>query len=164
MYLDFKDSQTNFLMHLRLLRDFWFDNVKNLRQYILRYSVANPTSLRNVAFLWLTSEYIQLASGFMQLAAAGRKRNIAHFHCLFEGNMLIVHLNGDNHIQNFHLWRYIVGYTFGNHVLRLRLRVAVKLSFRPYIRRYTSLNENFEYSYPLNIMSTASEFWQFLYI
>ena len=34
----------------------------------------------------------------------------------------------------------------------LRLRVAVKLNFRPYIRRYTSPNENFEYSYmyPLN--------------
>ena len=39
---------------------------------------------------------------------------------------------------------------FGNHVLRLRSRVAVKLNFRPYIRRYTSPNENFEYSYPLN--------------
>ena len=25
-------------------------------------------------------------------------------------------------------------YTFGNHVLRLHLRVAVKLNFRPYIR------------------------------
>ena len=45
--------------------------------------------------------------------------------------------------------RYIVGYTFGNHILRLRSRVAVKLDFRPYIRRYTSPNENFEYSYPL---------------
>ena len=46
------------------------------------------------------------------------------------------------------------GYTFGNHVLLLRLRVAAKLNFRPYIRRYTSLNENFEYSYPLNIVLT----------
>ena len=45
--------------------------------------------------------------------------------------------------------RYIVGYTFGNHVLRLRSHVAVKLNFRPYIRRYTSPNENFEHSYPL---------------
>ena len=27
-------------------------------------------------------------------------------------------------------------------------RVAVKLNFRPYIRRYTSHNENFEYGYP----------------
>ena len=40
---------------------------------------------------------------------------------------------------------------FGNHVLRLRLHVAVKLNFRPYIRQYTSPNENFEYSYPLII-------------
>ena len=34
----------------------------------------------------------------------------------------------------------------GNHVLLLRLHVAVKINFR----RYTSLNENFEYSYPVN--------------
>ena len=39
---------------------------------------------------------------------------------------------------------HIVGYTFGNHVLLLRSRVAVKLNFLQYIR-----NENFEYSYPL---------------
>ena len=38
----------------------------------MRYTVGNPTSLRNVAFHWLASEYMQLASGFMQLAAAGR--------------------------------------------------------------------------------------------
>ena len=44
----------------------------NLRQYILRYTVANPTSLRNVAFYWLTNDYMQLASDFMQLASAGR--------------------------------------------------------------------------------------------
>ena len=46
---------------------------------------ANPTSLRNVAFHRLTSEYMQLASGFMQPAAAGRRRNKVHLHCLFEG-------------------------------------------------------------------------------
>ena len=33
----------------------------------------------------------------------------------------------------------------------IRSRVAVKLNFRPYIRRYTSPNENFEYIYPLNV-------------
>ena len=37
------------------------------------------------------------------------------------------------------------------HVLRLCLRVAVKLNFRLYIRRYTLPNNNFEYTYPLNI-------------
>ena len=60
-------------MHLQMQRDVWLDNVVNLLQYILRYTVGNPTSLRNVNFHWLTSEYLQLASGFMQLAAAGRK-------------------------------------------------------------------------------------------
>ena len=59
-------------MHLQMQRDVWLDNVINLRQYILRYTVRNPTSLRNVAFHWLTSEYMQLARGYMQLAAAGR--------------------------------------------------------------------------------------------
>ena len=39
-------------------------------------------------------------------------------HQYWRGNDL-----GDNCIQNFHLGRYIVGYTFGNHVLWLRLRM-----------------------------------------
>ena len=34
--------------------------------------------------------------------------------------------------------------------------LAVKLNFQPYNRRYTSPNENFEYSYPLNIPSHIS--------
>ena len=59
-------------MHLQMQRDVWLDNVINLRQFILRYTVENPTSSRNVAFHWLTSEYMQLASGFMQLVATGR--------------------------------------------------------------------------------------------
>ena len=78
-------------MHLQMQRDIWLDNVINLRQYILRYTVSNPTSLRNVTFHWFTSEYMQLASGFMQLEAPGCRRNKVHFHCLFEGKMLIVH-------------------------------------------------------------------------
>ena len=32
------------LMHLRMKRDVWLDNVKNFRQYILRYTVGAPTS------------------------------------------------------------------------------------------------------------------------
>ena len=55
---------------------------------------------------------------------------------------------GDNCIQNFHLGRYIVGYTVENLVLRRRLSGAVKRDFRTYIRRYTSQNENSEYGYP----------------
>ena len=35
----------------------------------------------------------------------------------------------------------------GNLVLRRRARGAVKHDFRTYIRRYTSLNEKFEYGY-----------------
>ena len=55
---------------------------------------------------------------------------------------------GDNCIQNFHLERYIFGYTVGNLVLRRRVSGAVKRDFRTYIRRYTSTYENFEYGYP----------------
>ena len=66
-------------MHLQMQRDVWLDNVI-LRQYILWYTVANSTSLRNVAFHWLKSEYMQLASVFLQLTAAGRWRNILRFH------------------------------------------------------------------------------------
>ena len=47
--------------------------------------------------------------------------------------------------SKFSFWGYIVGYTFGNYVLRLSSRVAVKLNSRPYIRRYTSPNENLEF-------------------
>ena len=50
-------------------------------------------------------------------------------------------------IQNFHLGRYIVGYTVGNLDLRRRASGAVKRDFRPYIRPYTSPNEYFEYCY-----------------
>ena len=63
----------------------------------------------------------------------------------------------DNHIQNFHLGRYIVGYTVGNLVLQRHVSGAVKLDFRTYIRRYTSQNENFEYGYPhFNALLTFS--------
>ena len=55
---------------------------------------------------------------------------------------------GDDSIQNFHLGRYILRYTIGNLVLRRRASRAVKHDFRKYIQRYTSPNENFEYSYP----------------
>ena len=67
------------------------DNVINLQQCILLYTVANSMSLRKVAFHWFKSEYIQLGSVFMQLVAAGRRRKIVHVHCLFEEKMLIVH-------------------------------------------------------------------------
>ena len=55
-------------MHLQMQRDVWLDNIINLRQYILRYTVKNPTSLCNVAFHRMTSEYMQVC----KLAAAGR--------------------------------------------------------------------------------------------
>ena len=49
-------------------------------------------------------------------------------------------------MQNF----YFI--TVANHFLRLCSGVAVELNLQPYIRPYTSINENFEYSHPLIIM------------
>ena len=68
----------------------------------------------------------------------------------FKLDQVIFHRDylGDNCIQIFHLGRYIVGYTVGNVVLRRRVSGAVKHDFRPYIRRYTTPNEKFEYCYP----------------
>ena len=63
----------------------------SLQQYILQYTAANSTSLRNIAFHWLTSGFTQLASSLMQLAAAGRRCIIQHFHCCYEGKVLLVH-------------------------------------------------------------------------
>ena len=61
---------------------------------------------------------------------------------------IVKHKLWDNYIQNFHLGRYIVGYTVGNLVLRRGVSGAVKRDFRTYIRWYTSPNENYEYGYP----------------
>ena len=71
------------LMHLQMQRDVWLDNIINLRQYILRYTVGNSTSLHNVAFHWLTSEHMQLTSRFMQLAAAVRIGTTKYFFTVF---------------------------------------------------------------------------------
>ena len=68
--------------------------------------------------------------------------------CAFIQPLLDAMHLGDNCIQNFHIGRYIVGYTVGNLVLRRRVSGAVKRDFRTYIRRYTAPNENFEYGYP----------------
>ena len=51
-----REGLNEILMHLQMQRDVWLNNVINLRQYILRYTVGTPTSLRNVAFHWLASE------------------------------------------------------------------------------------------------------------
>ena len=89
----------------------------------------------------------------------GQINNIRKFHLAFINGLNqnlntqwqqqeIMHLQlGDNCIQNFHLGRYIVGYTVGNLDLRRRVSGAVKRDFRTYFRRYTSPNENFEYGY-----------------
>ena len=86
--------------------------------------------------------------------------NSVTFRCMTFGLMRLATFQFESKLQKcikmgitifkiFIFFRYIIGYTFGNHVLRLCLRVAVKLNFRPYIRRYTSPNAKFENMYPL---------------
>ena len=73
--------------------------------------------------------------------------NVTHSSQVFPVKLNLTYL-GDNCIQNFHLGRYIVGYTVGNLVLWRRVSGALKRDLRTYIRRYTSPNEYFEYGYP----------------
>ena len=58
--------------------------------------------------------------------------NIYLFIFFWGGGVREMNNLGDNCIQNFHLGRYIVGYTvgytFGNHFLRRRVSGAVKLN------------------------------------
>ena len=67
---------------------------------------------------------------------------------LRQAHFLTVIKLGDSCIQNFHLGRYIDGYTVGNLGLRRRTSGAVKRDFQTYIWPYTSPNENFEYGFP----------------
>ena len=55
----------------------------------------------------------------------------------------------DNSIQNVHSWVYIIGYMIDNLAFMQPLSGAVKCEFRrPYIRRFFSPNEHFDYGYP----------------
>ena len=47
------------------------------------------------------------------------------------------------------IWRGISSDIWSEITFRLRTLVAVKLNFRPYIRRYTFPNEKFECKYPV---------------
>ena len=79
-----------------------------------RYTITNATSLRNITFNWLTS-------GFMQLAATGRRRNLLHFHSLFEGKYYLCFRVGITILKNF-IWGGIV-YMFKKHFLSLYLMI-----------------------------------------
>ena len=74
-------------------------------------------------------------------------KTLVIYHLLTNSQMALS-LLGDNCLQNFHFGRYFLGYTVENLVLRRHASGAVKRDFGPYIRLYTSPNENFEYGYP----------------
>ena len=63
-------------------------------------------------------------------------------------------------IIKFFIWGGISWDIRSTSLTGLRLRVAVKLNSGRYTRRYTSPNENFEYSYPLNMLPRGrGYFW-----
>ena len=53
--------------------------------HLLIATVYPAMAFCNVSFQCLTNGFMQLANGFMMLAASGYRRNILHYHCLFEG-------------------------------------------------------------------------------
>ena len=63
---------------------------------------------------------------------------------------------GDNHIQNFHLGRYIVDYTVGYLGFRQRVSEAIKSDFRLYIRQYTSPTLNTAVPILMHFLSLVS--------
>ena len=63
---------------------------------------------------------------------------------MFEGSMLLVVLNGNNHIHFFFIWGGISSAIWSD----MFYISAIKLNFQPYIQQYTSLNDNFQYNYP----------------
>ena len=94
---------------------------------------------------------MKLASGFMQLAATGCRRDILHCHCLFEGKCYLCIRMGIT-ILKIILW--------GGKSSNMRSEVTFlappkrfteKLNFPSICLTITTSNENFEYSYPLNV-------------
>ena len=119
---------------------YWLDNVWNLWQYIHNTVGNSLTSL-------ITSHFI----GFLQLARSNR---------------ILTKI-----LTSVELLRSVLEYAkflLGDISLDIQSKimfdgyacscVAIKLNFWPYILRYTSLNENFEYSYPL-IQSQIMRAW-----
>ena len=94
-----------------------------------------------VVCLLFSKRYFRITIRVSNSLGPDQARRYVFFKCLDLGDICI---------QNFHLGRYIVGYTVGNLVLRRRVSGAIKRDFQTYIRRYTSPNETFEYGYPLN--------------
>ena len=78
------------IMHLQMQHNVLLDNVINERQYILRYTVGNSTSLCNVAFHWWQ---VNICSWQAVLCSLGPLDvgTTVYFHCLFEGKMVKVH-------------------------------------------------------------------------
>ena len=85
---------------------------------------------------------------YLEISTQGYMQFTTVYRILSESFLYKISNLGDNCIQNFHLGRYIVGYTVGNLFLRRHVSGAVKRDFLTYIRQYTSPNENFEYGYP----------------
>ena len=81
---------------------------------------------------------------FMQLAAARYRRNRQYFHCPFEGKNVTTEFVWV-HVR---IWLYTCITILKMFIWR-DISPHCKIIFKPYIRRYTSPNETFEYSFLL---------------
>ena len=104
------------------------DNINNLRQCIMRYyTVGN--SLTSI----VTSHFFRWRAALFGLQRSNLRRNYRSA------------LEWGWPSSKFSFWEVCHRIYFR----KSRLRVTIKLNFWLYIQRYTSPNENFEYSYPL---------------
>ena len=101
------------------------DNVKNIRLlYPVIYCQKYFDVINYVTYCWMMCSFMWLSS------------------LQFETKLQICIIMGINTYKIF---------ISGGISSDLRSEITLKLNFRPYIRRYISPNENFEYSYPLII-------------
>ena len=68
-----------------------------------------------------------------------------------------MHYNGNNHIQNFDLGRYILGYTVENLVLQDECFEKNYMSFLDFTRNYERTSLNFDLIPPLTMELAALE-------
>ena len=92
---------------------------------------------------------MQLASGFMQLAATSCRRNILHCHCLSGGKCYLCIRMGIT-ILKIIIWGGISSDMRSEVTFLAPLTCHPKLNFPSICLTLTTQNENFEYSYPLN--------------
>ena len=119
--------------------------------HLLISTVYLAMALCYISFQCLTSGFMQLASGFMQLAATGCRRNILYCHCLFGGKCYLCIRMGIT-ILKIIIWGDVSSDMHSEVTFLAPLTCHPKLNFLSICLTITTQIENFEYSYPLNVL------------